>query len=93
MNEIMVSIVCDVFNHEHYLRQCLDGIVMQQTNFAFEILIHDDASTDKSVEIIKEYVDKYPHLFKPIYQKENKFSKGISIWKDIQFPRAKIELR
>lgn len=89
MNEIMVSIVCDVFNHEHYLRQCLDGIVMQQTNFAFEILIHDDASTDKSVEIIKEYVDKYPHLFKPIYQKENKFSKGISIWKDIQFPRAK----
>ena len=89
MNEIMVSIVCDVFNHEDYLRQCLDGIIMQQTDFAFEILIHDDASTDKSVEIIKEYVDKYPHLFKPIYQKENKFSKGISIWKDIQFPRAK----
>ena len=89
MNEIMVSVVCDVFNHEDYLRECLDGIVMQQTNFAFEILIHDDASTDKSVEIIKEYVDKYPHLFKPIYQKENKFSKGISIWKDIQFPRAK----
>lgn len=88
MNEIMVSIVCDVFNHEHYLRQCLDGIIMQQTDFAFEILIHDDASTDKSVEIIQEYVDKYPHLFKPIYQKENKFSKGISIWKDIQFPRA-----
>lgn len=89
MNEIMVSVVCDVFNHEDYLRECLDGIVMQQTDFAFEILIHDDASTDKSVEIIKEYVDKYPHLFKPIYQKENKFSKGISIWKDIQFPRAK----
>lgn len=88
MNEIMVSVVCDVFNHEDYLRECLDGIVMQQTNFAFEILIHDDASTDKSVEIIQEYVDKYPHLFKPIYQKENKFSKGISIWKDIQFPRA-----
>ena len=89
MNEIMVSVVCDVFNHEHYLRQCLDGIVTQQTDFAFEVLIHDDASTDKSVEIIQEYVDKYPHLFKPIYQKENKFSKGISIWKDIQFPRAK----
>ena len=87
-NEIMVSVVCDVFNHEDFLRECLDGIVMQQTDFAFEILIHDDASTDKSVEIIQEYVDKYPHLFKPIYQKENKYSKGVSIWYDIQFPRA-----
>lgn len=88
MNETMVSVVCDVFNHEHYLRQCLDGFVTQQTNFEFEVLIHDDASTDASVEIISEYVDKYPHIFKPIYQKENQFSKGISIWKDIQFPRA-----
>ena len=89
MNEIMVSVVCDVFNHEDYLRECLDGIVMQQTNFAFEILVHDDASTDKSVEIIQEYVEKYPHLFKPIYQKENQYSRGVGIWCDIQFPRAK----
>jgi glycosyltransferase involved in cell wall biosynthesis len=61
---------------------------MQQTNFLFEILIHDDASTDNSAAIIREYEQKYPDLFKPIYQKENQYSKGISIWRDIQFPRA-----
>lgn len=56
MENVTISIVCDVFNHEPYLRQCLDGFVMQKTDFPFEILISDDASTDKSADIIKEYV-------------------------------------
>lgn len=84
----MVSIVCDVYNHEPYLRDCLEGFVKQVVDFPYEILIHDDCSTDKSVEIIKEYVAKYPHLFKPIYQKENQYSKGVGIWEKYQFPRA-----
>ena len=88
MENVTISIVCDVFNHEPYLRQCLDGFVMQKTDFPFEILISDDASTDKSADIIKEYVSKYPSLFKPIYQSENQFSQGVGIWSDIQFPRA-----
>jgi len=89
-NIIMVSIVCESFNHELYLRKCLDGFVMQTTNFAFEILIHDDASTDKSAEIIREYVASYPDIdWKPIYQTDNQYSKGISIWRDIQFPRVR----
>ena len=88
MEKVTVSIVCDVYNHEPYLRQCLDGFVMQRTNFPFEILIHDDASTDKSADIIKEYVAKYPHLFKPIYQKVNQYSQGVSIWEKFQFPRT-----
>ena len=88
MENVTISIVCDVFNHEPYLRQCLDGFVMQKTDFPFEILINDDASTDKSVDIIKEYVSKYPSLFKPIYQSENQFSQGVGIWSNIQFPRA-----
>ena len=88
-NEIVVSIVCEVFNHEQYLERCLQGFVMQKTNFKYEILIHDDASTDGSVDIIKKYVSEYPDLFKPIYQKENQFSKGVGIWRTIQFPRAK----
>ena len=53
-NEIVVSIVCEVFNHEQYLERCLQGFVMQKTNFKYEILIHDDASTDGSVDIIKK---------------------------------------
>jgi glycosyltransferase involved in cell wall biosynthesis len=85
---ILVSVICDVYNHEPYLRDCLEGFVMQQTNFQYEILIHDDASTDNSVKIIQEYVDKYPHLFKPIYQTVNQYSQGVGIWRDIQMPRA-----
>ena len=88
MNQPLVSIVCEVFNHEPYLRRCLDGFVMQIRDFPFEILIHDDASTDGSANIIREYEKKYPSLFKPIYQKENQYSKGVNIWATIQFPRA-----
>ena len=65
-DEIMVSICCLVYNHEKYLRQCLDGFLMQKTNFKFEVLIHDDASTDSSTDIIKEYENKYPDIIKPI---------------------------
>lgn len=74
--EIIVSINCLVYNHEPYLKQCFEGFVMQKTNFKFEVLIHDDASTDGSVEIIKEYTDKYPDIFKPYFQKENQYSQG-----------------
>ncbi len=88
-DNILVSVVCDVYNHEPYLRQCFDGFVMQRTNFKFEVLVHDDASTDKSAEIIIEYTNKYPDIFKPIIQKENQYSKGVGIWKTYQFPRVK----
>ena len=50
----MVSIVCDVYNHEPYLRDCLEGFVKQVVDFPYEIIIHDDCSTDKSAEIIKD---------------------------------------
>ena len=88
-NDIMVSIICTVFNHEKYLRKCLDGFVEQKTNFKYEVLIHDDASTDSSADIIREYEAKYPDLIKPIYQTENQYSKGIKIWWTYLFPRAK----
>ncbi len=62
---------------------------MQKTNFPVEVLIHDDASTDRSADIIREYEQKYPDLFRPIYQTENQYSKKVSIWAEIQFPRAR----
>ena len=71
----LVSIRCTVYNHEPYLRQCLDGFVMQKTNFAFEAIVHDDASTDGSANIIREYAEKYPDVIKPIYETENQYSK------------------
>lgn len=85
----LVSIVCESYNHEPYIRRCIEGFLMQETDFPIEILIHDDASTDGSASIIREYEVKYPGLFRPIYQKENQYSKGVKIWRDIQFPRAR----
>lgn len=85
----LVSIVCDVYNHEDYLHDCLNSLVSQKTNFKYIILIHDDASTDSSSKIVREYVKKFPRLFDPIFQNENQYSKGVGIWKTIQFPRVK----
>lgn len=72
----LVSIRCTVYNHEPFLRQCLDGFVMQQTTFTFEAIVHDDASTDGSAAIIREYAEKYPDIIKPIYESENQYKKG-----------------
>lgn len=87
--EVLVSISCITYNHVQYIRQCLDGFLMQQTNFAFEVLIHDDCSTDGTTEIIKEYELMYPDIIKPIYEKENQYQQGKPygsvVW---NFPRA-----
>lgn len=88
-NDIKVSVICLVYNHEKYLRQCLEGFVNQKTNFDFEVLVHDDASTDNSKAIIKEYEEKYPNIIKPIYQKENQYSKGVGIIQTHLFPKAR----
>lgn len=86
---IMVSILCTAYNHEKYIRQCLDGFVMQKTNFKFEVIIHDDASTDNTANIIREYEEKYPEIIKPIYQKENQYSKKAGITKNFTLPKAR----
>ena len=78
-NNPLVAIQCIVYNHEPYLRDCLEGFVMQQTNFPFVAIVHDDASTDGSTAIIREYEEKYPNIIKPIYETENQYSKGNGI--------------
>ena len=77
MTTPLVSISCITYNHAPYIRECLEGFLMQKTNFPFEILIHDDASTDGTADIIREYEAKYPDIIKPIYQTENQYSKGV----------------
>lgn len=89
MEEIMVSISCATYNHREYIRFALDGFVNQKTNFRFEVLIHDDASTDGTKEIIQEYENKYPDIIKPIYQEENQYSQGINFEREFQWPRMK----
>lgn len=86
----LVSISCITYNHTNYIKQCLDGFLMQQTTFPFEVLIHDDCSTDGTTEIIREYAAKYPDIIKPMYETENQFKagkpRGSKVW---NFPRAK----
>ena len=82
-NDVKVSVLCTAYNHEKFLRQCLDGFVMQKTNFKYEVIVHDDASTDGTKKIIEEYVKKYPELIKPIYQTQNQYSIDINIMDNI----------
>lgn len=86
---IMVSVVCNTFNQEDYIADALESFLMQRTGFSYEILVHDDASTDSTVEIIKTYEEKYPGIIKPIYQKENQYSKGVNIESVFQYSRVK----
>lgn len=89
IEEPLVSISCITYNHEAYIKDALEGFLIQETNFPFEILIHDDASTDKTADIIREYQVKYPRLIKPIYQTENQYSKRIKVSPTFNYPRAK----
>lgn len=79
MNEVMVSIHCITYNHEKYIKDALEGFLMQKTDFAYEVIIHDDASTDGTADIIRDYEKKYPDIIKPIYQIENQHSKGVRV--------------
>lgn len=75
LNNPMVSICCLTYNHSAFISECLDGFLGQKTSFPFEILIHDDASTDGTQEIIKDYSEKYKDVIFPLFEKENQFSK------------------
>lgn len=86
---LMVSIRCITYNHEPYIRQCLDGFVMQKTNFRFEAIVHDDASTDGTADIIREYAEKYPDIIKPIFETENQYSKHDGSLRRIMYEACK----
>lgn len=86
-----ISVVCMTYNHEKYIRKTIDGFLMQKGDFEYEIIIHDDASTDGTVEILKEYKKKYPQKIELILQKKNRYSKekGIQIFKTYILPLVK----
>ena len=85
----IVSIQCITYNHEKYISKAIESFLMQKTTFPVEILIHDDASTDSTANIIREYEKKYPQLIKPIYQTENKYSTQRGYITKIQNERTK----
>jgi glycosyltransferase involved in cell wall biosynthesis len=73
----LVSVVCHTFNHENFIEDSINGFLMQKTTFPFEIIIHDDSSTDATREKIENYQKKYPNIIKTILQKENIYQKGL----------------
>ncbi|KKE79881.1 hypothetical protein WH51_05100 [Bacilli bacterium VT-13-104] len=87
-DDFKVSICSTTYNHEQYIEDALTGFLMQKTDFPFEILIHDDASTDNTQAIIKDYEQRYPNIIKPIYQKENQYSQGIRVNLTFNYLRA-----
>ena len=71
-----VSILCSTYQHQKFLRDALNGFLWQKTTFPFEIIVHDDASEDGTQEVIREYVNNYPLIFRAILQEENRYSKN-----------------
>lgn len=89
MQKPVISIICNTYNQEKYIADALDSFLMQEVSIPFEILVHDDASTDGTADVIRGYEERFPDIVKPIYQSKNQYSQGVSITVDIQIPRAK----
>lgn len=84
----IVTISCNTYNHEKYIRDALEGFVNQITDFKYEVIVHDDASTDGTADIIREYEKKYPDIIKPIYQSENQYSQGKQFFLNFVLPKV-----
>ena len=84
-----VTVVCLCYNHAAYIQDALEGFVMQKTDFPFEVLVHDDASTDGSADVVREYEKKYPGIVRGIYQTENQYSRGVNITREFIYPLVK----
>lgn len=83
---ISVTVIVAAYNHEPYIRDCLEGIVRQKTDFAFEAIVHDDASTDGTADIIREYASTYPEIIVPLIEVENQLSRGSQAFEGIALP-------
>ena len=86
MDTILVSVICRAYNHSGFINKTLLGLVNQKTSFKYEVIVHDDASTDGTTEVIKQFAEKYPDIIVPIYQNVNQYSKNILINKVYIYP-------
>jgi glycosyltransferase involved in cell wall biosynthesis len=76
----LVTVVCTAFNHKPFIERALDSFIAQRTDFPIEIMVHDDASTDGTTELIEEYARRYPELIVPFIQPVNLYSLGDRPW-------------
>lgn len=85
----MVSILCTAYNHEEYLAQTLDSFLSQKADFPFEVLVSDDASSDGTAGIIRDYARRYPEIIRPYIMEENIFSQGRNFYTEFFFPNCR----
>lgn len=86
MDNPLVTVLCLAYNHAGCIRDALEGFVSQRSPFGIEVLVHDDASTDGTADIIRDYEARYPDLIRGIYQTENQFSRGVFIPREFLWP-------
>ena len=88
-NSPLVSVCCITFNHELDIAQAIESFLMQRTSFPIEIIIHDDASSDDTAQIVTEYAMRYPNKrFFRRYKKGNQHSQGIKISQKLVWPEG-----
>lgn len=84
MNEYEVpilSIYIPTYNHENYIRKAIDSVLMQKTTYLYEVLVGEDASTDNTKKILKEYEKEHPNKIKVFYREKNMYGKKfIIVW-------------
>lgn len=83
-----VSVCCVTYNQENYISKCICGIFEQETSFPFEVIVHDDCSTDNTVAVIKELQAQYGSRLRLYTETENQYSQGKKIYGDVTFPYA-----
>lgn len=85
----LISVCMIAYNHDSYIREAIEGVLAQKTSFDIEIIIHDDASDDKTAEIIKEYERNYPSVIRAVFQTSNQYSKGVDIFRKFIYPKCR----
>lgn len=87
-DDIMVSVLCTAYNHEGFIRDAIEGVLNQKVDFRYELIIHEDASTDGTREIVNQYAESYPHMIRTILQEKNQYH-SCNIYQSYLFPAAR----
>ena len=87
--QVMVSVMCATFQHVGLVEKAIAGFLGQQTNFVFEVIIHDDASTDGTARIIERFAKDYPRIIRTVLQTDNQYSKGVKPFSSIMMPMSR----
>jgi glycosyltransferase involved in cell wall biosynthesis len=87
--DVLVSVSCITYNHRAFIADALEGVCSQRSDFAFEVIVHDDASTDGTAEIVRQYAARYPRIVRPVLQTENQWSRGVNPVTTFIWPRIR----